>query len=246
MDDGVDPLQSGSVNLAGGWVPKDLVAGARPVPNERNHLVPAGPQKRDQLAPNQPGGAGHRDPQRRIETGRGVPSEIDPGAAVAEAEKVVKPGLDGPPRDEGAEGTEREPVGDAVFQHGRLRAVGKEEVLVSPRPEWSALLHVDEGRAVRAGLVDKFPGEPERTGTDTEAFPVARRDPAGSIDNTNVHPGGRQPLEGAGATVPGMDDRGRCRDVGTNDEGLLGHGGGLVTRGTDRRVRRSVPTSSRD
>jgi hypothetical protein len=124
--------------------------------------------------------------------------------------------------------TEGQLVRDPVFQHGSLRTVTREPVLVTPGCERTICLLIDEAHAVIRGMVDERPGNADGTYANAQSLPIARLDPTDAIHDADIHPGRREPFEGAGTAVPRENSGGWRRDLGTEAQRRLGHAGYLV------------------
>jgi len=89
-------------------------------------------------------------------------------------------------------------------------------------------LLADEAGADIRGVVNDRPGDADRTYANAQPLPMARLDPTGAVQDADIHPGRREPLEGTGATVPGENMGGWRSDLGTETQRRLGHAGYLV------------------
>jgi hypothetical protein len=130
-----------------------------------------------------------------------------------ESKEVFKPALDLMPGRELTGWAEGQLVRDSVFQHGSLRTVIREPVLVPPGCEWTVSLLVNEAGAVIQGMVDERPGNADRTYAHAEPLPMARLDPTDAVQDADIHPGRREPFEGAGTAMPGENFGDRSRDL---------------------------------
>src|SRR5687767_11522467 len=79
-------------------------------------------------------------------------------------------------------------------------------------------------------MVDEGPGDAERTGTNAQPLPMVWLDPTGAVQDADIHPGRREPFEGAGTAVPVEDIGSRCRDLRTVRKCCFGHASCLAVR----------------
>src|SRR5918995_1438641 len=140
-----------------------------------------------------------------------------------ELEQVFEPTLELTPCHQLTNRPKGQPVGDPVLQHGSLRAVAQEPVLVPPEFKRPIFLLVDEAGAVLSLVMDEGPGDADRTSTNAQALPIAGLDPTDAVQDADIHPGRREPLEGARIAVPGEDIGSRRCDLGTVRKRCLGH-----------------------
>ena len=162
-------------------------------------------------------------PLRPRQPGHGVPRKVRLGASMPEPKEIIEPTLELTPGHELADRSQGQLVGDPVLQHGPLRSVSQEPMLMLPGLERPIFLLVDEARAVVSGAVDEGPGDTNRTGANAQTFPIARLDPTNAVQHADIHPGGCEPFEGTGIAVPSADSGDRRRNLGTIGVCSLGH-----------------------
>jgi hypothetical protein len=86
-------------------------------------------------------------------------------------------------------------------------------VLVPPGCERTICLLVDEASAVLEGMVNERPGNTDRTYANAQPLPMVWIDPIDAVQDADIHPGRREPFEGAGIAVPTEDIGSRCCDL---------------------------------
>jgi hypothetical protein len=197
MNERVNTLKLGCVNLPGAWIPKNLPFVRWPAPHQRLNIMPTCLQERGEMTSHQTGRTANGNAQRLGETCIAMPGEIVLSSLVTKVKRPVELPSHESSCKERANRRQRELIAEPVFEDGGSRILGGDDVFVAPRPERSLDLYVCEDHVSCACLMDKLPGHGHWPQLDPKLLPVSWLNGSVRGNHTDIHPWRCESLEGS-------------------------------------------------
>ena len=203
VDHRIHPVEAGQIGHSARGIPGDLVGADRRPADQAGYSVITRREEGDQGRPDEAPRSGDGDMHGPAPLTSNVRLDVRLGDGVAIGEHPIELFMDASSSHDTPEPSQWQSVFDVILEPAGGRPLRLEAVSVPPVSERPLGLPVTELAAGDDVVVDGDPAKPNRSGVHPQDDPRALLDTARPTLHRDPLPGRGEPLQGAGAGVPG-------------------------------------------